>query len=174
MKIILIAVAFAAAAALSAADDARIDLLAKSGLVCNSVSEGVTASPALWMKGREDQRLIVTVQSTPEWKKHTFTFTPKADGQVEFIIMGNQKKHLLLYDAVTVKGATLKNGDFEERNAKGLPVGWNLKKEAFHTGDAASGKNCVQTHHDQRATQHISVKGGQPVEVSFQLKALRP
>ena len=40
MKTILIAAAFAAAAALSAADDARIDLLAKSGLVCNSVSEG--------------------------------------------------------------------------------------------------------------------------------------
>ena len=69
MKTILIAAAFAAAAALSAADVARIDLLAKSGLVCNSVSEGVTAAPALWMKGKEDQRLIVTVQSTPEWKK---------------------------------------------------------------------------------------------------------
>lgn len=47
MKRILIAAAFSAAAALMAADDARIDLLAKSGLVCNSVSEGVTASPAL-------------------------------------------------------------------------------------------------------------------------------
>ena len=174
MKRILIAAAFAAAASLMAADDARIDLLAKSGLVCNSVSEGVTASPALWMKGREDQRLIVTVQSAPEWKKHSFTFTPKADGQIEFIIMGNRKDKDILYDSVTVKGATLNNGTFEELNAKGLPAGWNLKQEAFRSNGAASGKHCVQTNHDKRATQRISVKGGQAVEVSFMMKAAQP
>ena len=174
MKRILIAAAFAAAAALMAADDARIDLLAKSGLVCNSVSEGVTASPALWMKGREDQRLIVTVQSSPEWKQHSVTFTPKADGQIEVIIMGNRKDKDILYDSVTVKGATLNNGTFEELNAKGLPASWNLKQEAFRTNGAASGKNCVQTNHDKRATQRISVKGGQAVEIGFMVKAAQP
>lgn len=92
------------------------------------------------MKGREDQRPIVTVQSSPEWKQHSVTFTPKADGQIEVIIMGNRKDKDILYDSVTVKGATLNNGTFEELNAKGLPAGWNLKQEAFRTNGAASGK----------------------------------
>ena len=173
MKRLFFALTLTASTLAFAAEDIRIDLAAKTGLICNSVSKGVTGSPARWMKERQDQRLLITAKSGPEWKKHTFTFTPKADGQVEFIIMGNQRNRDVCYDNVTIKGAELKNGDFEEMNSKSLPQNWRLRQEELRSGDAASGKYYVQTNHDKRATQIITVKGGQPVEISFMATAAR-
>lgn len=171
MKKLLFAFALAASSVSFGAEDIRIDLAAESGLICNSVSEGLTGSPARWMKERQDRRLLILAQAGPEWKKYTFTFTPKADGKVDFIIMGNQKNRDVCYDRFTVKGAELKNGDFEAMNAKALPQNWTLKPEALRSDAAASGKYYVRTNHDKRVQQTIVVKGGQPVEVSFMAKA---
>lgn len=173
MKKMLFALAFTIAAAGFAAEDIRIDLAATTGLICNSVSKGVTASPAIWMKEKQDQRLLIRANSTPEWKQYSFKITPKADGVIDFNVMSNQKNKNVCYDKFTVKGAVLKNGDFETMNSKGLPDGWSLNQDVLCSEGAASGKHCVRTNHDKRAIQKISVKGGQAVEVTFLAKTAK-
>ena len=173
MKKMLFALAFTIAAAGFAAEDIRIDLAATTGLICNSVSEGVTASPAIWMKEKQDQRLLIRANSTPDWKQYSFKITPKADGVIDFNVMSNQKNKDVCYDQFTVKGAVLKNGDFETMNKKGGPDGWILAKGVLCSEGAASGTHCVRASHDKRAMQKISVKGGQPVEVTFMAKTAK-
>ena len=173
MKKILFALALSIVTAGFAAEDIRIDLAATTGLVCNSVSKGVTASPAIWMKEKQDQRLLIRANATPDWKQYSFQITPKADGTIDFNIMSNQKNKNICYDKFTVKGAVLKNGDFETMNAKGLPDGWNLHQGVLCTEGAASGKYCVRANHDKRAMQKISVKAGQMVEVTFMAKSTK-
>lgn len=173
MKKMLFTLAFTIAAAGFAAEDIRIDLAAKTGLVCNSVSKGVTASPAIWMKEKQDQRLLIRATSTPEWKQYSFQFTPKTDGSVDLNIMSNQKNKDICYDKFELKGAVLKNGDFEKMNSKGLPEGWVLNENVLCSEGALSGKYCVRANHDKRAMQRISVKAGQKVEVSFMAKSAK-
>ena len=55
MKRLFFALTLTASTLAFAAEDIRIDLAAKTGLICNSVSKGVTGSPARWMKERQDQ-----------------------------------------------------------------------------------------------------------------------
>ena len=167
MKKMLFALALTISAAGFAAEDIRIDLAANTGLVCNSVSRGLTASPAIWMKEKQDQRLLIRASATPDWKQYSFQITPKGDGTIDLNIMSNQKNRNVCYDKVQVKGAILKNGDFETMNSKGLPEGWILNTEVLSSEGAASGKYCVRANHDRRAMQRIRVKAGQMVEISI-------
>ncbi len=173
MKKMLFALALTISAAGFAAEDIRIDLAANTGLVCNSVSRGLTASPAIWMKEKQDQRLLIRASSTPDWKQYSFQITPKGDGTIDLNIMSNQKNRNVCYDKVQVKGAILKNGDFETMNSKGLPEGWILNTEVLSSEGAASGKYCVRANHDRRAMQRIRVKAGQMVEISFMAKSAK-
>lgn len=167
MKVLCAVLACFAAFFLTAADEVRIDLQADSDLACNTVSEGVTGSPARWQKEHPRHRLVISAPAEPEWKAYTVVFTPEHDGTIQFIVMGNRRDQEIRYDKITLKGAVLKNGDFEEIGSRGVPAGWSLQPEALCSDGAVSGKYCVQTNHDRRVQQAIRVKGGVPLELTF-------
>lgn len=167
MKVLCAVLACSAAFFLTAADEVRIDLQADSDLACNAVSEGVTGSPARWQKEYPRRRLVITAPAEETWKAYTVAFTPENDGTIQLIVMGNRRDREIRYDKITLKGAALKNGDFEEIGSRGTPAGWNLRPEALCSDGAVSGKYCVQTNHDKRVQQIIPVKGGVPLELTF-------
>ncbi len=115
------------------------------------------------------------------WYAYEFRFTPEADGEVAIELMGTQGEPTAwtYYDAISVKGAELLNGDFETAGPHGTPQGWRLPPAkgvpAMFVRNprlAASGSRLVMASHDFRPSQAIRVKSGQEVTVRFQARAV--
>lgn len=170
MKTALLFSALAMAAGLTAADF-RIDVAGMKGvgLVARTASDGVTAGQAEWMGDRKDQRLVVTVKVSNEWKEYSFTFVPKKTGNVQLNLMSNSVKDMAACDGIRVSGSTLKNGGFEEVASSGKPSGWQSMKapRLVTDGKAGEGKNFVQVAHNDRWFQIIPCKEGEAVTVTF-------
>ena len=168
-------VMIAVAGVMAQTPECRIDISGmgtpKVGLVFDNGSADVTGAKADWLKADMDKRLMVTAPMTAAWKEYTFTFTPKASGEADLILMGNGagKRYWIWFDSLKVSGATLNNGDLEQLNGKGLPEGWaSLRSPQIMTdGKAKDGKTYVKVTHDQRLMQRLKVEQGKPVTVSF-------
>ena len=121
----------------------------------------------------ECYRLFSFETSEDKWTKSEFSFIPSKDGSINLILKGEKTMGAAgvipvwsYVDDITVTGATIVNGDFEEGTK-----GWGLWKGAFFITDKTLTHNgsagCVKVWHNENATQPITVKGGQEVKVSF-------
>ncbi|MCY3019180.1 MAG: carbohydrate binding domain-containing protein [Planctomycetota bacterium] len=145
-----------------------------------SQSEGGSTNNAEWLNDKKDQRRVYGFEaSNTEWKKAEFTFKTNKDGTVRMCVMGpwfdqgggKIKTIWMLYDDISVDGATLKNGDFE-----GGMDGWSTYGEdnpaKVVTEPVHGGKNAVKVWHNSPVQQDITVKANQPVKVTFWFKAV--
>jgi len=161
--------------------NARIDVNG-SGIALKAISapQGGSFQNITWGKD-EDRKFSLTGETAPfvddQWVKSTFTFVAESDGKVSVNLLGNWtpnapgKKNMdarwVYYDMVTVEGGSpLQNGDFEDAK-EGKPVGWECARELYVTTEikAFSGKAMVKAWHNQRCSQVIEVKKGQPVTI---------
>jgi len=78
------------------------------------------------------------------------------------------------FDDMAVEGAEFVNGDFEELDAQGRPVGWvSSLGEAFVITDealAASGTRCVKAWHNGRFLQVLTVSKDIPVTIRAKVR----
>ncbi len=118
-----------------------------------------------------------------EWKPATFSFVPKADGQVTLKLMGRGERNTLdnrfipvwtYYDDLRVEGAALVNGSFERLDQDGNPAGWrpDIHRPLVVTDPkvAAEGERCVKCWHNGRWKQTLAVKAGRKVIVRVRLR----
>jgi len=162
--------------------NARIDINGY-GIALKAISgpQGGSFGNITWGKD-EDRKFSLTGETAPfvddQWVKSTFTFVAESDGKVSINLMGNWtpnapgKKNMdarwVFYDMVTVEGATLQNGGFEQAQ-DGKPVGWECAG-LYITSGGIDGKAMIKAWHNQRCSQVIEVKKGQTVAITINAK----
>ena len=134
---------------------------------------------ATWRKPIGSCISFTTGDLPPErWQSQTFSFVPKADGEITLKLMGRGERSVVddrfipvwtCYDDVRVEGAELVNGSFERIDAAGTPVGWkqdiNRSLVVTDTKTAAEGNRCVKCWHNGRWKQTLAVKAGRKITV---------
>jgi len=127
--------------------------------------------------------------TTHAWEDVEIAFIPQKDGVVALHIRGRPhasqtKDRKLLpvwgyFDDVVVQGAELRNGGFEEMDAKGVPAGWRYYtpshsdilplvvkgEESAHTGT-----HCVKLWYSGGFSYKLHVKKGQKVTVRAKVR----
>jgi nitrous oxidase accessory protein NosD len=157
-------------------DAARIDVNPVKGEVALAPgqAEGGSVSNQDWVKDEAKRKLTLTSNfpASSDWKKGSMSFTPDKDGVVNIGLCGQWSKDpadmsWVLFDGVQAEGAEIRNGNFED----GAKDWWIGGKEKASIADVAkSGSKSVKVNHNNRATQNVEVKAGQPVVISFWYK----
>ncbi len=158
--------------------EARIDLVGfgneKVAMAIDKCSAGVTVSKASWLKDEIDTRIVASANLSDSWREYTFSFIPKKSGMIDFNLMGNatKKANWIFYDNITIDGAVLVNGDFEDLAKDGKPVNWSIVNDACVVNDsgAQSGKAFIKASHNNRLSQNFKVEEGKLVVVKFWAK----
>ena len=176
MKTVLMGAVMLGAVSLMGAEF-RIDLQVDKnicGLAPDGGSEGVRIAKADWLKVNADRRLVITGKSGEKWVEKWVQFIPAEDCRVTVQLMSPSPKVYAAYDHIRIEGASMQNGSFEQLNPKGNLQGWYpMKKPALKKTGAADGKNCVEVNHDDRFTQMIKCKKGQPVKITFMVRDVK-
>lgn len=155
----------------------RIDLQVlkdSCGLKADGGSKDLSISKATWKKDKADCRLQTVGNSGKKWKEGWVRFIPAEDCNVRVELMSNSTKDYVAFDHIRIEGASVKNGSFEQLDAKGNAQGWYaLGKYTLKKTDAADGENCVEVFHNGRAMQNIKCKKGQPVKITFMVRDVK-
>ncbi len=119
--------------------------------------------------------------SAKSWRAWEYAFAADRDGQVSLQLMGRGYTSATTgglapvwtyYDDLVCEGADLKNGGFEEVDARGVPAGWTrggaLAIEDART--AAAGQRCAKCWHDGRFVQVLTVKKDVPVRIRMKVR----
>ena len=170
---ILSAAAFAAT--LSAADF-RIDINGINGTVMKPLeaSEGVTLTQQSWRGKNKDRHLTCTAKVTNEWKKYSITFVAKNDGVFSMHLMSTSPKDFFACDDIASSQLEIKNGNFEQLNAKGEPESWyKMKEPRFSLTDGTDGSKCGIVAHNDRWHQQIRCKKGEVVTITFCARSIK-
>ena len=177
MKTVLLGAVMLEAVSLMAAEF-RIDLQVDKnacGLAADGVSEGVRMAKADWMKENADRRLVIAGKSGEKWAEKWVQFIPAEDCRVTVQLMSPSPKVYAAFDHIRIKGASVQNGSFEQLDPKGNPQGWwvGMGKYTLKKTDAADGKNYVEVTHNDRVSQMIKCKKGQPVKITFMVRDVK-
>ncbi len=155
---------------------ARIDVDAQADQVelkTTGIGDGGTFKDAgSWLGERSKYYVCAQFYARPEeWTPGHFSFRPGQDGKIALKLQGpwvakaggGIERVEMLFDSVTVSGATLENGGFESPKS-----GWKLAAGQRLSGreTARAGESCVKVWHNEPVTQIIAVKQGQEVKVS--------
>jgi endoglucanase len=144
---------------------------------------------AHWEKDPEQQRRLSDITFPVRWWKWTpvtVTFTPAESGTVELTLSGTWAaaannsvfRQEMLWDKLDAKGATLRNGGFEETEPK-QPAAWNSPwgpypapdSWPFKNAEALEGKKVGASWHDRPLVQSLQVSAGTTVSLTFHAKA---
>ena len=150
-----------------------------------SASKDAKAAQATWLPGEKKECfLFVEAPLTADaWTETTLKFTPLKDGTLTLKLKGEFRKKgeepvWVYYDDITVEGAELQNGNFEQDGGKGRAAGWpQWKKGAEYVKNkslARTGNACVKVCHESAIAQPLRVKAQQPVTIVFHSKAAEP
>ncbi|MBN8526628.1 MAG: hypothetical protein J0M02_14945 [Planctomycetes bacterium] len=187
----------AAAAFAHTAEAVRIDLDATAAgirLEAAAPAAGTKTSvgQGTWIADPAKQACFLSVRSAlaaKAWTQVGCTFTPAASGKVVVILRGPWSKPAVAgeaaapipvsYDAVTVQGAVLANGSFEEKGAEASQpyAGWKAVTAAGYprpAGAAKDGSAAVSVWHDGHLSQVIEVTAGSPVTLTAWAWSDRP
>lgn len=119
------------------------------------------------------------------WTKVVFRFVPLNSGPITLSLMGPWEqspgsgiyRQEVYWDQLSAEGAVLTNGSFENVS-NGLPTGWlrPFGDAAVIAGPdpALDGQRYARTWHDGPLNQTFLVTGGQPVTLTFQIRARLP
>ncbi len=133
-----------------------------------------------------DRKYALTVGVKPirndgKWHDIQFKFIPESSGNVIITIKGNWiakpkgQKELpqgwVLFDNITLTGAKILNGSFEEKSTDGKIPGWKRKSADYIVSgkdNAVEGRNAVKVCFKHNMWQKIKVEAN--VEVTFSAK----
>ena len=181
----------AASAADRQAAKGRIDVIAKGGafeLAQPTGSAKARVSRCPWL-GKAKERTGVSCEKRlgKEWEEIWVAFVATADGEVTIDLQGewypkesDRDIRLVWVDNVSVEGATIRNGDFEQADARGRPVGWTITgkfppdRYSRDGSVARSGSNCVAVWHSAQARQAFRVRKGKAYRVRGWFRVLDP
>ncbi|MEX0775111.1 MAG: endo-1,4-beta-xylanase [Phycisphaeraceae bacterium] len=169
IAVVLLSAQFASAESLS-----RIDLKGEMALKPGKSDTGAKAQ-----KAAAGTILVQQAVTGDKWAKFSFSFTPSADGKVEVLLRGEYRKDgteiWINYDKLEGNGASITNGDFEEKGeSPKAPAGWEFKNwsqskvvrkkgaAGAHSGDAY-----VLVSHTNRIWQSITVQKDQEVTLTL-------
>jgi hypothetical protein len=155
-----------------------VRLLSKD-IVLSDVSSSSTA--VSFKHGNEGRRLDVSIDQaflSSDWALYSFTFTPSASGQINIEFRGTEgapETQYVAYDTISVQGAVLKNGGFEEfAEGKPNPKFWwgeftaeQVFKDPNH---AQSGTTFALARHDRPFRTNFKVTANQPVTIFYFVK----
>jgi hypothetical protein len=141
-----------------------------------------------WLgEGKEKTGASCEKRLGKEWEELWLEFVPEGNGFVDIDLQGEwyaQKKpddiRLVWADNVSVDGATLANGSFEEQSPDGSPVGWRFTgpfaaDRYSRDGSAAKfGKSCVAVWYGSQARQKFAVERGRTYRVHAWFRVLDP
>ncbi|MCW1886224.1 glycoside hydrolase family 5 protein [Luteolibacter flavescens] len=121
-----------------------------------------------------------------KWKQVTLQFTPTHDGNIELDLNGPWaearpgvlRQQEVLWDEISAKGATLRNGGFEDM-ADGKPAGWESPWRPYPAADSwaladrepVAGKHVAASWHGRPLVGRLEVKSGVPVTVTLHARA---
>ncbi|HOF18082.1 MAG TPA: DUF4886 domain-containing protein [Phycisphaerae bacterium] len=164
----------ARASDLKAQDKARIDLKGdKTAIKAGASDTGAKIT-------QKSQNVIYCEQAVTagKWEKFALTFTPEADGKVDVMLRGefqaNGVQLWIDYDKLELAGATIVNGDFEQKaDPANVPAGWQFKSwgkskvvrgkdesHPPHSGEAyvvVSHVNCIWQTLDVKKDQAVTL-----------------
>lgn len=152
-------------------------------------SDGELKSPK-WAGANASRVLLGTFPNTSGWRQSSFSFLPESDGVVSILARGPLIKSeespdqlvpaFVDFDEITIDGAEIVNGSFEETTTNDVPVGWKYYVPSTNTtpiteanrarvvhGDAAAGYNFIRVWHNSAFAATIKVVAGQKVTVTF-------
>ena len=170
---------------LPAADNVRIDLLAKDAdLVDVAIITGKgTMKESSWLgEARKKQsRALSFAIPKSTWTKITLSASVSASADVELTLRGPDKRLaagspripvLVTYDDVSVRGADIKNGGFEAVNSKGYPEDWVFTRDEQGLAKVVSqgaweAARAMVAWHDGRVSQNLHLSVGAPATISF-------
>ncbi len=164
--------------------DARINLGNRDGKIKLSLVDAeqpTRASYATWLAPNQQQYIILAQRpaSPDDWQQIRVTFTASSDGQVPLSLAGEFNKKgpavWVYYDDVTVTGATLANGDFEQADGHN-PAQWKLKKsrQAAARYEEIDGSKVILVSFGAAASQMLHVKANQPVTITAKVRLYQP
>jgi len=123
--------------------------------------------------------------STDAWDEFSFSFVARSGGECLLVLMGASASGSgadegppvwVYFDAVSVDGARLLNGDFEQRAANGDAVAWGAHVKpglTVHDGDlAASGEWLAKVAFRNRLAQKLALTAGRTVTVRAKVRGL--
>lgn len=173
-KKLLLMLALAAAGAAWGFGEVRVDVIAGNEINDPAAPEMRVSRLYVGKPLEKKTASFVSKPLTSQWKKLEFSFVPAQNGRasITFQIPGSSNKPMMkpvLVDGVSIVGATVVNGGFEEEK-NGKPVGWTLGANAgYLTGESADGGNrCIQVKDTGcKAYQYFPVKAGEKVTVTF-------
>jgi len=171
-------------AAFAADTAARIDVDGQKtqiSLTPGQAPAGGSCTNAGWIKDEVKKKYILMAQSaslkSDDWEVIEFTFTPDKTGMVWVSLSGPWSKPegadknvpvWTCFDEIEVTGAAVKNGDFEQVDANGKPVGWYLQVPELFINE--NGQKYVKVWHNQRVGQNLNVTAGQEVKIKAKVK----
>ncbi len=150
-------------------------------------SSGAAVGRCPWL-GEGNELTGVSCQKSlgKEWEHIWVEFVPEKDGEVDIDLQGEwyekqgeEDIRLVWVDNVTVEGAAIRNGDFEEAGEDG-PVGWHFTGRfppARYSRDgsvAQSGRACVAVWYGSQARQTFAVRAGRRYRVGASFRVLDP
>jgi hypothetical protein len=165
--------------------NARIDINGAResiNLTPEAKSSGCILENPGWIKDADKKRRYLHF-SSPEldsdWQEVEFSFTPDKDGTATLMILGqwyNEKAgaksfNVFFKKVEIVTGASLKNGDFSEKDKSGYPTGWKVSgKSPVPLPIEQGGATLVKLQFNTRLSQDIQVKAGQPITIKATVK----
>ncbi|MFA5204730.1 MAG: hypothetical protein WC708_10045 [Lentisphaeria bacterium] len=168
--------------ALDGMDLARIELHGDSGVnltVLENSPNSVAAYQNWGDPATRHQRLVVESPThEKEWRNAWVKFVSSKDGYVSLSLLGpwlnlgggTLGKVQVLYDCVSLDGASVADGSFEKGGAWSMAPDCILKDRSL----SLSGENCVIVWHNSPAKQRIQVSKGTPVTLSFSFRRPPP
>lgn len=136
-------------------------------------------NPGWAPEAKRDRILSVVGKDLSEnFNSYRFSFTPKASGEVRLVLSAAQPRKntasnlvgYTIYDNITVKGATLQNGDFEQLDQHDDWIGWEMLGPAikFRAADGIAAQ--VSTRNE--LTQMFNVEADRKVTFTFEARGL--
>lgn len=141
--------------------------------------------------GHNNQKILVgTYPASDTWQQDSLTFIPSSDGTVSMTLRGPRIKTsadsdelisvFMDFDGISVEGATIINGSFEEDAPSDVPRGWQYyvpsdnktpitdsNRAHVKEGDAAQGSKFIRVWHNSTFAITFKVTSDRPVTIGF-------
>lgn len=128
-------------------------------------------------------RLLINGENLTDarWHDFEFSFSADRDGDVTLQVGGAGYQNPIsgglapvwsYYDDFSAVGAEIKNGGFEELDARGRPIGWTGSGGLVVSDSriVATGQHCAKTWHDGSFYQVLHVVKDQPVTIRMKVR----
>ena len=139
-----------------------------------------------WLKKKKNYKMSVSAHSQAlyknEWTDFKISFIPLQNGVIKKLLLrsrygnidaktGKRKKIWVYADDLTVSGAKIYNGDFEEVDHKGKLKFWSKIAPLVNSKFAESGNRYIKIFHDRVCSyKNIKIQKGKMVTIQLKVR----